>query len=265
MTPAQPGRGAGAGYGASRAGLGSVAFDWDYPARLRMKAEKTALRMTLQPLSSSIGCRPVPVAITTGEHDVASLSPTMVSAPRVEVEDPTDPRPMLARCTRAGGAVTAFTSALGAFGPPRTQSRKSWWWAARSAGPVRSAIFLFLAVEGPADQWPMTSIPCGAVERGAVLVALLDVGRPDPLLEDELLGPARAGRSGYSKTAYWVSGNCWSSSKKDLPPRQAIRPGWVSTPRPQQATSRSWTPSLPMSPQPKSYHQRQMPGSRFER
>ena len=27
----------------------------------------------------------------------------------------------------------------------------------------------------------------------------------------------------------------------------------------------SWTPSLPMSPQPKSYHQRQMPGSRFDR
>ena len=39
-----------------------------------------------------------------------------------------------------------------------------------------------------------------------------------------LPGPAA---SGYSKTAYCVSGNCWSSSKKYLPPRQATRPGWV--------------------------------------
>src|SRR5919206_2953790 len=71
--------------------------------------------------------------------------------------------------------------------------------------------------------------------------------------------------TGYSKTAYCVSGHCWSSSKKYLPPRQVTVDGCVVTPSPQQATSMSWTPSLPMSPQPKSYHQRQMPGSRFGR
>src|SRR5436853_378853 len=39
--------------------------------------------------------------------------------------------------------------------------------------------------------------------------------------------------TGYSKTAYCVSGNCWSSSKKYLPPRQLAVEGCVSPPRPQ--------------------------------
>ena len=51
---------------------------------------------------------------------------------------------MLARWTRAAERCPARTSALGAVAAPRTQSRKFWWWAARSAGPVRSARFLFL-------------------------------------------------------------------------------------------------------------------------
>ena len=72
---------------------------------------------------------------------------------------------------------------------------------------------------------------------------------------------AAAGRcrcSGYSKATVCVSGNCWSSSKKYLPPTAATVAGWSSTPRPQRAMSSSWTPSFPMSPVPKSYHQCQV-------
>ena len=131
------------------------------------------------------------------------------------------------------------------------------------AGPLGDQL-VPRAVQLPADRVADDQHPLGAVEGGAVLVAFLHVGRPDPLLEDELLPCPRLPSPGYSKTAYCVSGNCWSSSKKYLPPRQATRARDASsTPRPQQATSMSWTPSLPMSPVPKSYHQRQMPGSRF--
>ena len=69
----------------------------------------------------------------------------------------------------------------------------------------------------------------------------------------------------YSKRQFCVSGHCMSSSKKYFPPIAQIFDGCVFTPRPQRAMSMSCTPSLPMSPVPKSCHQRQMLCSMFGR
>ena len=133
------------------------------------------------------------------------------------------------------------------------------------AGPLRDQL-VPRAVELPADRVADDQHPLGAVEGGAVLVAFLHVGRPDPLLEDQLLARPGLAVVGVLEDDVLRVGELLVVVEEVLA-AQAGDPasGASSTPRPQQATSMSWTPSLPMSPEPKSYHQRQMPGSRFGR
>ena len=83
-----------------------------------------------------------------------------------------------------------------------------------------------------------------------------DSGDQIALLEDELPAMARpCRRPGYSNDDILRVGELLIVVEEVLAAEAEITDGCVSTPSPQRAMSMSWTPSLPMSPVPKSYHQ----------
>jgi len=106
--------------------------------------------------------------------------------------------------------------------------------------------------------------PLGAIEGGSVLISFLHVRRPIPLLENELPLAGGFAVAGPFEDAVLRVRELLVVVEEELATEARGRLGLPTAPSPQRATSMSCTPSLPMSPTPKSCQNRQIPGSRLD-